>query len=479
MTEIIDIINNINDQIYNNRPLAIELYKKGFLPNKNYFEYEIEKTLKFQNNFKKNFSKRLKELNINEEEFIATLKSFNGTISGSFVLQCLLDEYWSSDIDMYISYANAMLFKDPTNIYKTFDTENNKVTLIKSQEKDFKKYEDILGLDKFKINKLEIDLVWIKGDYEPYIYEKYDFDFCKNYYDGDNVYVHDWNAVIDKKSFSKKYTKNNKIFTIIKNNQYDQNECMFNDTNIKDIEMQINYKYIERIKKYQKRGFKIYTSITHNDKLNILSFENMNKKICEFYFQKCNYDDLDYNLISEDIYNEIIDIFQEGKEQTKCIKNVNNDIKNENLKMLLDIYENGLDKYFYKMLFEKDFYDQIESYGFLPDIKYDLYLSQNMFSVYIINDKLKEQGIKSIIDKYKGYIIYGDFINHCLYGSGYDDIYIIFTREEDSNIYIEFDNFKNIKIHFHNITNKRTLLSLINLNMEYKYYFDGEKIATF
>jgi hypothetical protein len=220
-------------------------------------------------------------------------------------------------------------------------------------------------------------------------------------------------------------------------------------------------------------------NIIHDEDSNILSFEDMNKRICEAYFPYCNHNDLNYDLISEDLYNKIVAIFEENTDIKVCGKKKKNNHKNKNLEILLDIYENGLDKYFQKILFEKEFFVQVNDWGFLPDRKYDLYLSLNTFSIYIINDKLKEYGIKSIIDKYKKYIIYGDFINHCLYGSGYNDICIVFIREEDSNLYYELDKFKNIKICFHNISNKRILLSLINLNMEYKYYFNGDKIELF
>ena len=52
-----------------------------------------------------NIHKRLKYLLEDKyEKFIYYLKKSNASISGSFILQCMLDEYWdNSDIDIYIT----------------------------------------------------------------------------------------------------------------------------------------------------------------------------------------------------------------------------------------------------------------------------------------------------------------------------------------------------------------------------------------
>ena len=169
--------------------------------------------IKIENKFKSNFSKKLKELNINEREFINSLKSVNGVISGSFILQCILDEYWSSDLDVYINstlHGNAF-FHD---LYNKFDSDKNKVTLlhdyiyqhdnlIKNDKFDF-------GLQKLLINNVNMDLIFIKDDYETFIYNKFDFDFCKNFYDGNELHIYDINTINNKKC----YVKSTKFFKI-------------------------------------------------------------------------------------------------------------------------------------------------------------------------------------------------------------------------------------------------------------------------
>ena len=57
----------------------------------------------FNNYYINNFSKRIRELGFDFDKFNFALTKFDGTITGSFILQCILNEKWDSDIDIYFN----------------------------------------------------------------------------------------------------------------------------------------------------------------------------------------------------------------------------------------------------------------------------------------------------------------------------------------------------------------------------------------
>jgi len=170
-------------------------------------------------------------------KFYELLKQCNATISGSIILQLLLNEQWAdSDIDLYICGSkdkcnNSIIdFLTDTQLFKikTFNSYNNmlptKICQI-TEIYDFTFKNKMSYVNKIQIIKIGYDketydehpdynedyikLDYIKLDYiEPdaklnqTIVDHYDFDVCKNmiYYDnnGFNLKINSLNNVFNK-----------------------------------------------------------------------------------------------------------------------------------------------------------------------------------------------------------------------------------------------------------------------------------------
>lgn len=153
------------------------------------------------------------------EPFLKIMKHNGAFISGSFIIQCILNEYWDSDIDVFCpSIGNV------NRIHK-FDDESDESD--ESEENDRKKYtfneiEDYLFNEMeydgssecilyrwdtndikthpqirnvrtyTKENKCDIQIISINlskniSDCYSFIENRFDFDICKNIYDGDLI----------------------------------------------------------------------------------------------------------------------------------------------------------------------------------------------------------------------------------------------------------------------------------------------------
>lgn len=190
-------INNMDDihkDIYQNRTLCDKHYENGDFPNRTYFDYETSKISSFENQIKKNFdinfSNRLQVLNINKEDFIASLKKIGGVISGSFILQCLLNEYWSSNIDICTPYTETLL--EYSNLFKT---DKNKVISFKN------KLAHCKNKTIFTINGVQINIILIRNP-KKYISWIFKLDFLQNYYDGECLCITNFNSILNKTSYS-------------------------------------------------------------------------------------------------------------------------------------------------------------------------------------------------------------------------------------------------------------------------------------
>jgi hypothetical protein len=597
--DIINTLNNIIEQAYNNRTLAKELYEKGFLPNKNYFNYEYNKFIEFdkekefRNNFRNNFSERLGGLKINEKEFLNSLKMIDGVISGSFILQCIIGEKWSSDIDIYVKKNSTS--RNLKKIYLDFNSSMNKIELINDYLRDDKNDDFNFGLQKLLLNDVNVDLIFINEDCGHFINNQFDFDFCKNYYDGRELYIYNIESIINRYC----YTKLHKFFDIrakvkltkdkyyicmkgeIKNyepSEFQDMEYVFHDSqnmgywkienvndesinieekkeedkeeqderklivkefiryennirikfdivcyeNInmtlrrtfdklyirdvkqKNIQIEINETYLKRMEKYKERGFKIFIDLIHDENnYDVLLMsdikKNINKKYFEIHKKEVN--------LSQEVYDTICNLFKENKEESKEFikftdnekiykfnknkiskyknsylyllisndnfkieKNKDNIIIEKNSEFLYDIYENGIEKYFNKIMYDEDFKDLIKFYGFIPSKEYDYYVSQNMFSVNIINAELEKLGIKDILENIGNYYIVGSFIDHCLFGTDFQKIKIYL--ETGKSIEKRFTHKLNhiLDINYFTDPLKRIFSS------EYGYYFDGKLI---
>ena len=211
------------------------------------------------------------------------LRDYDAVISGSFPLQCYLDERWlDSDIDIYINYDVFMkdiisTFSDKEirytiryerccgveameehfkyNIEKMLPPTFTKVTVnyihnyafdIKSMEgvgismKDDKihrygisKYlKFVINIDVYEDHKKQnIDIILVDCPSRKYV-SMFDFTFTSIFYDGYGLYIYDEDSIINKTTYNN-YNIGTNGYIAFKNN-------------------------IERINKYMIRGFYIY-----------------------------------------------------------------------------------------------------------------------------------------------------------------------------------------------------------------------------
>jgi len=208
------------------------------------------------------------------------LSYFNGVISGSYILQLVMNKEWTNgnrDIDIYLDemyvnkyillpalkgkYGNKYIHNDTNNLYNDptmvevlrnyfryyfgedaeIDIPENGDTLSETKfETDTCDYNSCIYFKKLiKIvlkNKNKIDIIICSCNPKIFLKE-YDFDFNKIYFDGFTIGAEDWNPIVKKTSV----------------NGYKRNRYNVHPT----------VKYINnitRIKKYTDRGFLILPS---------------------------------------------------------------------------------------------------------------------------------------------------------------------------------------------------------------------------
>lgn len=129
----------------------------------------------------------------NNPEFFSQLLSKNCVISGSFLVQFLLNEiYKGSDIDIYLTEDSAVFMRDyllmeeysftastDFSEYKDIVEKNDNEPFI---VENYSKYDNWLGLMKIQLIISKNPLKLIKC---------FDFNIVKNYFDGEKMYVNE------------------------------------------------------------------------------------------------------------------------------------------------------------------------------------------------------------------------------------------------------------------------------------------------
>lgn len=228
-------------------------------------------------------------------EFMDIFKEAKAVISGSFIIQCVLNEYWDSDIDIYISYFNANFYKDivgkmrqllaitMTELYKTKNNYLSRDLLIRNV------YTYQNPNVRYKIQIITIEA---KPDYlsmSNYVKEKADFDICKNVYYVDedksflNINTID-NILSKKATFSyfagfrasfQRYLKYSNRGFIFKNVSYDQDLSDELNDYISHIKIPASYKL-----KKQTTANELYNCLCYSIKKTIIPVDNHCAKDC-------------------------------------------------------------------------------------------------------------------------------------------------------------------------------------------------------
>lgn len=188
------------------------------------------------------------------DDFNKILDITKALISGSFIIQCILGEYWEdSDIDIYFpTINNEKYLTDCDNPYyylEKFIYETMKFNM-KESYRAISRYQSNQSNGKLNIeyvrnyetvtNILQIIQAKIENDHgkmKEFIYDTFDFDICKNVY----------------------YINNGKEYL---------NVLKLNDIFNKISKFKIGYRVgssIQRYEKYTKRGFNIINNMTYEE----------------------------------------------------------------------------------------------------------------------------------------------------------------------------------------------------------------------
>jgi hypothetical protein len=221
-------------------------------------------------------------------EFKDILRETKAVISGSFIIQCILNEFWDkSDIDIYMPFidnkyydANKVILSiyyerpivDRFTILENFLYDNG--NYINYNDYDFLlNNKKIYGTRDYSINNINIEIIHININKKKFKYTKkfimdtFDLDICKNLYfinNEDNIDIYKLNDIFNKTC--------------------DFNHCP-NGFNI-----------FNRFNKYIERGFVINNNVSYlilADKL----YDDYNNRT-HYIFEVKEYNDCEYEVIS-------------------------------------------------------------------------------------------------------------------------------------------------------------------------------------
>lgn len=256
------------------------------------FEHELIQSIFTPEHY---INQRLEYMGINSKEFNTSLVRSKSLIAGSFPLQCLLGEYWDSDVDIYNDTINIhdQLYSHPDHewLKETFQTKNNKIVinrLIGNRDVTSADYQEPINdnikmmdnkccyrhlnidyLIDMKINdipcqwifhhKSSVDRKWFdvpSHEREGFdIFDYFDLEFCKLKYDGIKLHMIPDMNIIEKKKYTLTKAYVNHIFDkCICVADYPRAEYENNYKMNKDEYMRLIAK---RVSKYRKRGFEI------------------------------------------------------------------------------------------------------------------------------------------------------------------------------------------------------------------------------
>jgi hypothetical protein len=148
-------------------------------------------------------------------DFVRALQESNAVISGSFVLQALLNENWQdSDIDIYIKVIreyDAKLRDEKRYNGKNFCAIENWCWFEnKCDEKthEYEQYPHLSGVDidvlsKYNVNGISIQIMKCSTellDINDFIDKTFDHGFCKVTFDGKQVFILDQTSLRDRTS---------------------------------------------------------------------------------------------------------------------------------------------------------------------------------------------------------------------------------------------------------------------------------------
>lgn len=281
--------------------------------------------------FKYILQKKMKMLGINYIEFMNQIVSTESCISGSFILQCLLSKYtdtivWKSDIDVFTKYysqkcnhCNIQVGAGGTSSFSEYLCKNGTINEMAplSQTNNFISASRAWNLNNAIINDITLDLTRDDAldipDIKTFVFDSFDFDFCKVIYDGNKLTIYNIDSVLFKNTtysfnfdIEKKYGKGHYPF---------YSQCLLTTKILKALD--------KRFDKYTARSFNI--ALDHNIESALLHDYALMKTI---YSDEQLTDTLVYHLINKfniQITEDKLDKFKNIKSRYGSVLNDDSD----------------------------------------------------------------------------------------------------------------------------------------------------------
>lgn len=261
-------------------------------------------------------------LNDNYNKFIEIMNETGAVISGSFIIQCILGEYWQSDIDIYFptrgnkEYNDDKIYRNSFYELEQFFYHECKYKLVDSCDVTKYKYDRSISMVRnYKTNHDEIQIIHFntkKSNMINRINEAVDFDICKNCYYVENnkhqLYIYKLIDILHKQStfnYSKSlgdsiercYKYRNRGFTM--DNHYTSDELL----NVSNIGHDCNTLSVLNNKNFSVKKY----DIRHDENEQYVLLTEMN----------------DYDRLNFDINNNIITLYHCSNHCVLCFCNDN------------------------------------------------------------------------------------------------------------------------------------------------------------
>ena len=144
---------------------------------------------------------RLRDLGLTN--LVSGVKHLEGCIIGSFILQCIYNEKWESDIDIYVKASSFETFRSDFVALQQcflaiFGEIVSDIQELNAENTTYIGYASIIRkIIKFKLRDTHIDLVLTKESPRTAV-KQAQFAFNRIFYDGYTLYSYDWKSIQTK-----------------------------------------------------------------------------------------------------------------------------------------------------------------------------------------------------------------------------------------------------------------------------------------
>src|SRR3989338_11089042 len=222
----------------------------------------------------------------NANDFCIELTKNKCVISRSYILDCLYGTNNANDIDIIKKIEikdedDEWFHQNNCHTGYSYDIDNGNL-----QVDNFIKYLHhmgakeiystgkhkltrciLLNVRNYTINNKKIQFIMINQDIRKYIDYVFDMDICKNYFDGQKLYIKNLAKLMGKYDFYKPINSVAKYLYQPNNNNNISNECRINKYIKRDFNIQKhkNFDYIENLVKKYVDTYKLSILEQHHD----------------------------------------------------------------------------------------------------------------------------------------------------------------------------------------------------------------------